>query len=432
MPKPPRPPIRRGTRLKSPPRAVDTSGVSGISTRGETTLAARGSGVRISRWLTCASVAACVLVFAGVPSAPAAAPPAGEIRDAMRALVEAGVPGVAVRIQGGGETKVLTEGVANVRTGRPLDPSDRLRIASETKTFTAALVLELVEERRLSLEDSVERWLPGLVPGGEEISVRRLLSMTSGLDDYLAGSPDRVLDPLRDPDFFWRPRQLIGISLEKQRVAPGETWLYSNANYLLLELIVERVTGHSFRRELRERVIDPLGLRHTTYPKMRVRGLPPGHARGYQLDEDSDRRRDVSRTSPSIAGAAGALISTPGDVARFFRLLNQGRVVPPELLAEMRTPPPVTNPDLNTYYGLGLFRLHPADCGEVWGHNGEIAGFQSFAVTTPDGRTSVAIHLNGAGTAYQDSPFELSGTAFDAKQELLHRAVCAIAPAQGE
>lgn len=362
------------------------------------------------------------LAFAAVPAAARTAPGRRELRRAVAALVRAGVPGVSVRYQDGPRSFAIDLGTADRRTGRPIRPGLHFRIASETKSFTAVVVLQLVGEGRLSLDDTVERWLPGVASDGTRITVRDLLAMRSGLSDYLAPDPQRVLAPLRDPAFWWRTLDLAQVGVAQPReFPPGTGYAYSNTNYLLLQLIVEKVTGMPFGQELRRRVLRPLRLDATSFP-VASRTLPRPSARGYEIKEGAPPR-DVTRMSPSIAGAAGAIISTTRDVGRFYRALNAGRLLPPRQLDEMRTP--LSRLGQAATYGLGLFRLQVAGCGGAgWGHSGEIAGFQSFALSSRDGRRSVVMLLNGSGGP--DGLFELRDKPFAAKQAAIEVLTCAV------
>jgi D-alanyl-D-alanine carboxypeptidase len=362
-----------------------------------------------------------LLVLVSAAPASGSTHATGAVRKAMRGLVHTGVPGVVVHLQRGNQATTLREGVSEVRSARPFAVRDRFRIASETKMFTAAVVLRLVQAGRLGVEDAVERWLPGMVPGGDQITVRELLGMRSGLPDYLNVDLRGVFARLRNPRFAWTPQQLIRIGLSRPaEFPPGEGYSYSNTNYLLLELIIEKATGQSYATELRQEILRPLQLRDSVYPSMTDRDMPAPSSHGYQLGDGP--RRDVTATSPSIAGAAGALISTPADVARFLRALNAGRIIGPDLLAQMRTP----SDQSNGVYGLGLAHVNAPGCGASWGHTGEILGFQSFAVATTDGTVSGAMDLNASGSLMTD--LELPSRQVKAKNRLGRAIACWVSP----
>src|SRR5919106_3589860 len=203
-----------------------------------------------------------------------------ELGALVERVVAAGAPGAFVVIREGDDVRKEMRGFADPRKARPMRADERFRIGSVTKTFVAALVLRLVEHGRLTLDDSVERWLPGLVPGGGEITVRHLLSNTAGLFDYV--EDPRVLGQTQRR---WKPRELVQIALahEPEHVPPGSAYSYSSTNYVLLGLIAERAGGAPLGRQLRERVFAPLDLEDTSLVDGVIRGphvhghRPPSH-----------------------------------------------------------------------------------------------------------------------------------------------------------
>lgn len=302
--------------------------------------------------------------------------------------VRAGVPGVVYLIRTGGSTTILTSGSADLASGRAMTAQDRARIGSITKTFVATLVLQLVGQRRLALDAPVAQWLPDLLPGGRTITVRQLLQHTSGLYDYTEDvdwNRFYQTEPLRR----WTPEQLIhDFSLNHPQVfAPGAGWGYSNTGYLVLGLLVEKVTGQPLERLLAERLLRPLGL-HDTYLPSRpaIRGR---FAHGYT--DTGTGQRDVSRIDPSYAWAAGAMVSTASDIATFYRALLAGRVLPKRLLDEM-----TRFQDLGDGfgYGLGLMQTTYPGCSVLRGHTGGGLGFATDAEQTLDGRRQVVVLVN--------------------------------------
>ncbi|WP_069885164.1 serine hydrolase domain-containing protein [Streptomyces luteocolor] len=385
-----------------------------------------------------ASVVAALAV--AVPSAGArggatvasAAPECGAARAAVVASLDAlrerhGVPGAAAEVAGGRcGTWQVARGTADLDTGRPMSAGDRLRIGSASKTFTAAVVVQLAAEGRVGLDAPVERYLPGLIRGngydGRRITVRQLLQQTSGL-------PDHVDTIAAEPLAKWRyrhfePRELVGIALKMPhpRTSPGREWHYSTTNYVLAALLVERVTGHGIETEVTRRIIEPLGLRDTYWPgdETRIRGP---HSRSYfteadaetEADSDAETDRDAevdagdagpagagsarldgTEWNLTFGGAGGALVSTPADVDRFYRALLGGKLVPARWLAQMKRSVPA-DPDRlwpGARYGLGLIST-PLECGgRWWGHGGTVpGGHRALGAVGPDGR-SVALALN--------------------------------------
>jgi D-alanyl-D-alanine carboxypeptidase len=171
-------------------------------------------------------------------------------------VVETGVPGALALARRNGRIHVEAAGLADRAAADPLTPAHRFPVGRITKTFVATVVLQLVDEGRLRLEDSVDTHLPGLVEDGREITVRQLLNHTSGVPDYFAtcisGGPNRA----------WTPHELVAVSSRGPRGEPGR-WAYSNTNYVLLGLVIEAVAGTSVERELARRIIEPLDLQST-------------------------------------------------------------------------------------------------------------------------------------------------------------------------
>lgn len=193
--------------------------------------------------------------------------PTAKLQRALDGVVAAGAPGAAVLVRDGGRTTRLASGLGDLATQTPMRAADRTRIGGVTKSFTATVVLQLAGERKLALDDTVERWLPGVISNGEDISIRRLLNHTSGIYDY-AGDP-AVLAPYIQGDLTHVFDLRTGVQIAADHgplFAPGSQLSYSNSNYSLLALIVEAATGNRFADELRARLFEPLRLRATSFP----------------------------------------------------------------------------------------------------------------------------------------------------------------------
>ncbi|MFB8777780.1 serine hydrolase domain-containing protein [Streptomyces broussonetiae] len=331
-------------------------------------------------------------------------------RDAVLAAVDDGVPGITLTAHDLHGPWSTTAGVADLRTGQPRTPADRYRVGSITKTFVATVVLQLAAEQRLTLDDPVDRWLPGVLHGngndGRLITVRQLLNHTSGLHDYTQ-DPDFARAHLTEPGFrehrydTHAPPDLVTIALRHEPAfPPGDDWSYSNTNYVVAGMVIEAVTGRPYDAEVRARIIEPLHLTATSVPGTRT-GIPRPSARAYsKLSETSTTgpTHDVTRFNPSIAGAAGEMISNSTDLNRFYTALLGGKLLPPEQLKAMKTTVPVNAPTDDARYGLGLI-ARELSCGvRIWGHAGGIYGSLTEAATTPDGTHTVAFNLNGDWT----------------------------------
>jgi D-alanyl-D-alanine carboxypeptidase len=317
-----------------------------------------------------------------------ARPPAG-LQRAADQLVADGVPGVIIMTRRGHQVSDVVAGLADKATGQPIRPQDRVHIGSITKTFVATVVLQLAAERRLSLNDSVQKLLPGVIAGHgynpARITVRQLLQQTSGIRDY---TDDPVFQTEQGLGETWRPRQLVDVALRLG--PPVHGWLYSNTNYILLGMIIQKVTGHSPIAEISRRILVPLRLHGTSFP-LTSKQIPAPYAHGYYGSLDV-----TNVVNPSSAWTAGAMISTVGDVARFYKALLTGRLLAPAQQRELLATIPVDDPGelFAEHYGLGIYRVQ-LPCGTAWGHDGGYpGGFKTFAYTSPDGNRQAVIVYN--------------------------------------
>lgn len=368
-----------------------------------------------------ASVA--LLVPAATPAAAAAPGPGPDraaLQQALDATVAAGVPGAVAEVRTGRGVWHGSSGTADPATGRTAKAGDRFRAGSVTKTFTATLVLQLVAEGKVRLDDTIEGQLPGVVPGGEHITVRQLLHHTSGLANYtdvLLRKPDPVRDAQKAT---YTPRELIALVADApNRPAPGTTWEYSNTNYVVLGLLVEHVTGRSLPYEMDRRILRPLHLKGTSFPT--TPSIPGPHLHGYEwLDGRGAGAAptDLTEFSPAAYWATGTLISTTHDLNTFYKALFDGRLLPPRLVREMRAMQPMNPGRPGRSYGLGL-ESNANTCaadGPVVGHTGEVVGYQTFSFTSADGERQVTLSVNTGLT--------LSDAAATAAMKVLSTALC--------
>jgi D-alanyl-D-alanine carboxypeptidase len=317
------------------------------------------------------------------------------LQRALDQVVAAGAPGAAVLVRDGNRTIRLSSGYGNLAPKTPMRVADRSRIGGVTKSFTAAIVLQLAGEKMLKLGDTVERWLPGVISNGNAISIRQLLNHTSGI--YSFDKDPRVLAPYYKGDLTRTFDARTGVKIAAEHgplFAPGSKLSYSNTNYFLLGMIVEAATGKSIGAELSSRIFKPLGLHHTTYATSSR--IHESYTHGYLAGKNPV---DVTPFSPTLFGPAGAILSTPDDLAHFYRALLQGRLFPAKLLKAMQTIDPVATggiPDagiLGGGWGLGLLR-ETFPCGQAWGHDAENPGYMTAAWNSKDGNRQVAIVVN--------------------------------------
>ncbi|WP_420717272.1 serine hydrolase domain-containing protein [Streptomyces sp. WM6378] len=344
---------------------------------------------------TAAAVTAGILTMTALTPPPAsAAPRPAPVQQSLNALVQSnGFPAALAAVQDReGHTRNYTAGVADLTTKAKVPTDGQVRIGSNTKTFTAVVVLQLVGEGKVSLDAMVDTYLPGLVRGegidGSHITVRELLQQTSGLPSY---TNDDDLEPR-----YYEPRDLLDRALKhKADFAPGEKWGYSNTNYVVAGLIVQKVTGRPLAAEIDQRIIKKIGLRHTYFPAPGDPTIREPHPKGYSQDAPGGPLSDITEMDPSWAWAAGQLISTNSDLNRFFSALLGGRLLAAPQLKEMQKTVPATAPfGPNTRYGLGLLST-PLSCGGVyWGHGGSFPGYETRGGATNTGRAAnVAVTL---------------------------------------
>ncbi|MFB7613424.1 serine hydrolase domain-containing protein [Kitasatospora sp. NPDC056181] len=377
-----------------------------------------------------ALIAAAVLVPAAAPavaaplggSAVAQGRPADRAADraalqqALDAAVAGGAPGAIAEIRDERGTWQGVSGYADLAGRQRPQASDRFRAGSVTKSFTSTVVLQLVAEGRIGLDDPIERHLPGLLPNGDHITVRRLLNHTAGLTDFielLLADPGAVQAAQHTT---YTPEQLIGLAVQHgPKFAPGTSWGYSNTNYFVLGLLVEHTTGRSLSQEITRRILHPLHLRNTSLPGSDR--LPGPQLHGYEwLAGPGAAPVDLTAFNPSVYWAAGGIVSTTSDLNRFYRALFGGELLPPEQLRAMQEMQQTDRDDHRTY-GLGLeARPACADGSRVVGHTGSVAGYTTFSFTSKDGRRQLTLAVNASVT--------LPAAAGDAMTRLVTTALC--------
>ncbi len=368
-----------------------------------------------------------------------------ELNTALHTVHRAGMPGVFAEVRDGEEVWRGAAGVADLATGRPVTADMRHRVGSITKTFTAAAVLQQVENGLVGLDTPIGRYLPRLVPGelGDAITVRMLINHTSGLADYLpyaypslkafpslADTTPESLDDNRLTRFH--PTELIGMGVAARPAhRPGGTpGTYSNTNYLLLCQLLEKVTGLAAEQCITENVIERAGLTDTELPLGPEIDGP--HAQHYEAWFGMiDPPRDFSVFDMSWVGPAASLISTVADLNRFFRLLLAGEIVTPLSLAQMqRTVPVVSFEGKLVDYGLGLHRNQVPDRGTFWGHDGSAWGAGAISMTSADGTRQMSIAVNLQRWNRLDASGKPQPHPLDGAIAALHRVALGVGSAE--
>lgn len=345
--------------------------------------------------IVAAAVAA--TAFAALPASAATALPPPN--DAALSAAIAGLPnqettGALVRITGSAGDWSGSSGVSDIPTGAPVRRDGYVRIGSITKVYTAVMLLQLAQEHRIDLDRPVQRYLPGVLPAGyPKVPVRTLLDHTSGL-------PSVDIPGLYEPQWIlghryehWSPRQVVDTAVRHPiDFPPGTAQKYTNTAYVTAGMIVEKVTGRSYARNLRDRITGPLHLRHTYYPGDDPH-LPRPAARGY-LDVDGELV-DVTEMNQSIPGAAGAIIATAADLDGFVTGLFRGRLLAPAMMARLFTIPDVPMFDGSgpAIYSQGLMRV-TVNGMTVWGKTGSRYGYASGVFATRDLQRKLAYSVN--------------------------------------
>jgi D-alanyl-D-alanine carboxypeptidase len=317
------------------------------------------------------------------------------------ALNAAGASGVLAEIVDSGTPTYARAGEAVRGTHLPVPFDAHFRIASISKLYIAVIVMELVGEGRLSLDDSVERWLPGVVDGngyvGSDITIRELVAHTSGIFDYTQ-SPSFEARLLSSDSFNQTrfqhsdPRDLVAQALAHPPLfAPGTNYLYSNTDYVLLGLVIKAVTGQTWSAQLYQRIIAPLHLVDTSVPGDNP-FVPLPALDGYNIYSSDPANRvytDVTVENITWADAAGSIISTTADVNRFYHALFAGQLLSPALLAEMKQSVPGAPPSA----GLG-FGHQVLDCGaEINGAVGLVPGYNTYVFSNDDGSRTIVLEI---------------------------------------
>jgi D-alanyl-D-alanine carboxypeptidase len=360
-----------------------------------------------------------------------------ELRKAIEEIVESGFVGVSLRVHDERGEWTGSAGAAELGESAKPPIDGHIRIGSNTKTFTATVVLQLVAEGKVELDTPAAHYLPELGLDAR-ITVRMLLQHTSGVfnfsgevyDDgtfapgipipYSATGREWVDDRFK----IYRPQELVELALSKPaRFEPGTGWSYSNTNYVLARLLIEKVTGRSVAEEMRRLILGPLGLTGTVLPDDSPE-IPEPHAHAYYRYEEAGEQKtiDITRQNPSWISSGGDMISTTRDLHTFISALLGGKLLPAPLLAEMCTPHPTGIPNMD--YGLGVFVVK-TDGGPLISHNGAAVGHAALMYSTPDGGKTLTAALN----CVDDADLSIAGAFQNAQQRLLNEVFCG-GPAQ--
>ncbi|MFE7645812.1 serine hydrolase domain-containing protein [Streptomyces phaeoluteigriseus] len=355
-----------------------------------------------------------------VATAPSPTPSGDQVRDltpqvkqridqaVRRIMKQANVPGVSVGVWTPDKGEhVKSFGVADKETGRKMTPDLFMRIGSETKTFTVTAVLELADEDKVGLDDTIDKYVEG-VPNGDRITLRQLAGMRSGLFNY-SQDEDFFKALTSDPQRPFAPQQLLDYSFKHPVLfQPGAEFNYSNTNLILLGMVVEKISGQTLADYIQEHILDPAGLDDTSFPTGNE--FPQPHAQGYTNQTATGEVEDTADWNPSWGWAAGAMISTLEDMRVWARTVATGqlpdgeRLISPATQKERLTTPPTPIPGAG--YGLGIFDV------QGWiGHNGSLPGYESLTIHLPSAQATLVVLLNTDISYKNEEPSTLFGDA---------------------
>jgi D-alanyl-D-alanine carboxypeptidase len=309
-------------------------------------------------------------------------------------MADMSIPGAIVGVWGPMGDYVESFGVADRATEAPMQTDLYSRIGSVTKTFTVTAVLQLVDQGRVKLDDPISEYVPG-VPSGDNITLRELAQMRSGLTTYddVAAFADAYL---ADPSQSFSPVQLAAFALDQPlQFPPGSQYQYCNTNIVLLGLVVEAQSGQRLPDYISDHILAPLHMTHTSFPT--TMAFPDPHAQGYTTIEGRDQ--NATDWNPSWAWAAGNMVSTLADMRIWANALATGTLLAPETQRQRLDAPVAMNSEQTASYGLGLF----TDGGWI-GHTGVLFGYQAAVFYLPQTQTTMVFFVN------TDVPHEV-GTA---------------------
>ena len=300
-----------------------------------------------------------------------------------------------------GESFGLATGYSDRETKTPMKPTDRMLAGSVGKTFVAAVALQLIGENKIGLDDRVEkylgneRWFPRL-PNAKDITVRQLMNHTSGLVRY-EFKEQFTKDLTANPEKVWKPAELVSYLLdEKPPFAPGQGWDYSDTNYIVLGMIIEKVTGKTFYEEATRRLLRPLKLNDTIpQNEMRLKKVVQGYAGENNPFGGSDAmiRDGKFVINPQFEWTGGGFASTAHDLARWAKFLHEGKAYPPALMPQVLAGVPAPMLGRETTYGLGVI-VRQTSAGTSYGHSGFFPGYMTDMMYFPDQRIAVAVQVN--------------------------------------
>lgn len=378
---------------------------------------------RSAQWSRPASgiaTAALALMIAISGGTPAGATTGGELQHAVHALVgqKDGPPGIIVVVQHGAVQTVYRAGTSVVGQSVTLETTDHIRVASIAKAYSGAVALSLVADHTLSLSDTVGQWLPSLPQAWHPVTLAELLQHTSGIPDF-SSNPAFGQAVTKNPDNPPSPEALLSYAKPDRMFNPGTEYHYSNSDNVIVALMVQAATRHSYESELQMRVLGPLKLSQTSLPQDSA--IPPPFISGYDLDPPKPPTDVTNFFAAGWSWASGGVVATPQDLTHFIRAYVTGATTSKAVhqiqfhFRHGESEPP--GPGRNSA-GLGVFRYRTS-CGTVYGHTGNTLGYTNFAAASADGSRSVTVQINA-----QITP-KLNSAGWPALHRIYELGVCA-------
>jgi CubicO group peptidase (beta-lactamase class C family) len=338
----------------------------------------------------CLVASACSEASAPAPQAtPTVGVPAFAAK--LKPLLEAKMqqlhtPGAIVYVDNPGQGSWTTSlGTSDLATKAPMNVNSYMHIGSITKTFTATIILQLAQERKLNLDDPVSKYQPE-VPNGDNITIHELLNMTGGIFDFIEDE-GFIRQLAANPTRVWNPKDVLAIAFKHPPYsAPGKEYHYSNTNYILLGMIIEQITHQPVEDVFQQRIFTPLGMSGSSLPPRASSVIPDPHPRGYTYLPDF---HDATNWTLSYAWTAGAAISTLHDLQIWARALATGQLLSAGMQKERLTWVVTGTAPTAIKYGLGIYEI----VGFI-GHDGAVPGFQSFMGYQPQKGAMIVVLTN--------------------------------------
>lgn len=335
--------------------------------------------------------------------APKENPKFDELRaELKKSLLKYGIPGGIIAVFENGTQTIIEEGYSNIETLTPIKAHMKFRIASNTKTFTALTILLLIDEGRLNLTDKLTDHLPFCgVPYADSVTIEQLLNHTSGIGNY-NGSSKFINTWFSDPLKAWTKEEILDIIRNMAPdFLPGEPgkWKYSDSNYFLLGLIVEKITGSLAETEITNRLINALNLQNTSFPL--TPDMPDGYCPGYKYNNEQGCLEESSRITPTGPWTGGAIVSNVYDLGKWAKIIGTGKLLSDSLRSKYFsfTPSFLETP---LSYGLGIMQVMG-----LRGHTGMIQGYESCMLYSPEKDVSIVVWVNRCNEdqRFQPAPF---------------------------